>query len=166
MPSLTVSRYKPFSNSSDVGDVARFRLRGKPTGLILQYVCHRTCFGDRTRSTTRRFTEAWRVHAGKMAHGGEDYFLIPKSYHTTTGAVSLSAHAWFVEGDPTKLLRAMKLHDTVEQSPVSGILPSNKGRVAAKYRRTDGVKRFWCVTWSKHKSARAFKPDETVHWRE
>ena len=130
MPStLAVSRYKRFSNASDIGHVASFRLRGKElSGLVLQYVKHRTCFADEP-TKTRRFTEAWRVDRGKIAHGGKDYFLIPRQYHQSSGTVSLSAHAWFVKGDPDELLKALGMADKgVNASPVSGMLPSEKGK--------------------------------------
>ena len=168
MPStLAVSRYKRFSNASDIGHVASFRLRGKElSGLVLQYVKHRTCFADEP-TKTRRFTEAWRVDRGKIAHGGKDYFLIPRQYHQSSGTVSLSAHAWFVKGDPDELLKALGMADKgVNASPVSGMLPSEKGKVPEKYRRSTGVRRNWCVSWSKQPAAKGFKVDQSVHWRD
>ena len=59
----------------------------------------------------------------------------------------------------------MKMHDTEDKSPVSGILPSEQGKVPTEYRRKGGVRRNWCLSWSKHATARGFKPDEIVHWR-
>ena len=162
---LAVSRYTRFSNTTDVGQLARFSVNSKSDGLIVQYVKHKTCFNGR-KSTTRRFTEAWRVQDGVIAHSGCDFFLIPRSYNKTNGGtVSIAAHAWFVRGDPGKLLREMKMHDTEDKSPVSGILPSEQGKVPTEYRRKGGVRRNWCLSWSKHATARGFKPDEIVHWR-
>ena len=162
--SLSVSRYKRFSNATDLGHVATFRVRGEKSGLILQYVSHKTCF-EGEKSKTRKFTEAWKVRAGKIDHGGKDYFLIPRLYYSTAGTVSLSAHAWFLSGDPDKLLKAVGMHDTEGASPVSGALPSERGKVPGEYRRSTGVRRTYCVSWSKRPSARGFKVDETVHWR-
>jgi hypothetical protein len=164
---LSVSRYKAFANSSDVGHVARFRVTGKQRdGLILQYVKHTTCFNADKKQKTRRFTEAWKVRDSVVQYGGKDWFLIPRQYHTSTGVVSLTAHAWFVAGDADKLLAAVGMDDSQGKSPVSGALASERGKVPEKYRRSSGVRRSYCVSWSKHPTARGFKPDEVIHWRD
>ena len=162
---LSVSDYKDYENGTDFGHVAKFKLTGKKqNGLILQYVKHSTCF-DREGPVVRKFTEAWKVKNSKIAHSGKDYFMIPKSYYNSSGTVSLQAHAWFVSGDADELLKQLKMGDKgINASPVSGMLPSEKGKVPAKYRRKGGIKRNWCVSWKRQKSVRKFGFDEVVYW--
>ncbi len=164
---LKISNYKSYRNVNDIGHVAKFSLNGtNNTGVILQYVKHSTCFNNE-KPIIRKFTECWIVNNDKIEHNGKDYFLIPTSYYTTSGTVSLTAEAWFVKGNINTILNDLKMDDNqINSSPVSGMLLSEKGKVPLKYRRKSGVKRVWCVSWSKHRSKKAFDFDQVVHWRE
>ena len=158
MRNLHVSRFRRHRTSEDVGHVATFSVEKPCTGLVCQYVVHMVRFEGQRRAKVRKFTEAWTVRDGKVTPaGGRDYFLLPTTFSTRAGCCSIRAFAWFLPCDPTKVLTELDMLDA--ESPISGVLPSNPGKMPAKYRRTRGIHRAWDAQWDA--SSGPFRPKIT-----
>ena len=61
---LLLTGYVDKRMKNDVGQVAKFSINGKQTGLVLQHVVHTTVLGG--KKMKRNFTEAWIVVNGKI----------------------------------------------------------------------------------------------------
>ena len=143
MNALHIGRYTRSVNRHDIGEKASLRAPGV-TGLIMQEVKHELTHGKK-KPVKCHFTEAWTVRNGKISPAAGDWFLAPKSMHKSPGKIRIDAHMWLLPTkDPDRLRRKMSLEDA--DSAVSGVLPSQPGRVPAKYRRK-GVDRFWQAEW-------------------
>ena len=150
---LQIGKYRKAVNRHDIGEKVNLKAPGF-TGLILQEVKHTLKHGKK-KPEYNHFTEAWTVKHGKITPEPGDWFLAPKSMHKTPGSIKIDAHMWLL---PTKHPDKLKLKLSMEDadSAVSGVLPSQPGRVPKKYRRK-GVDRFWHADWEKAKS-----PDDMV----
>ena len=143
---LTIGPYLGKKVGNSIGQVAAFSV-GKRTGVVLQYVKHTTKLDD--EHSTERFTEAWPVRNGKIKPEGKDYFLTPIQWVLEVdGSIKIDARMWFVEGDPTAIMRACKIkHGQVD---IAGTLPAREGQVPVQYRPNSGsLRRIWSATWKK-----------------
>jgi len=159
---LGVSKFTTVKMKNDVGQVARWVMRGPAKeGVIFQYVEHRYQTSDMKKPMVNKFTECWRVrkhHDVEPGHG-EDYFLVPKSVHKNSGEVCIAARAWFVECDFYGAMQELDMCDP--EVSVSGVLWSNPGQVPSKYQRPGGVCRLWMADWQAVEKASDMRLDVT-----
>ena len=140
---LKIGKYTRAVNRHDIGEKVSLKAPGF-TGLIMQEVKHELKHGKK-KPVHHHFTEAWTVRDGKVSPAPGDWFLAPTSMHKAPGSIRITAHMWLLPTrHPDRLKQAMSLEDA--DSDVSGVLPSQPGRVPSKYRRK-GVDRYWHADW-------------------
>ena len=154
---LSVSPFKTVRRKHDVGQVASWKVQGKPTGAILQYVEHRTYVKGQGQEI-HKFTEAWRVLNGRVLPVKQDFFLIPRAYHDTEGRVNIRAQAWFVPGKFADVMHAAGIDDS--DSEVSGVLASKVGKVPKSLipPTKHMLSRRWRAKWYRSSSKANFNP--------
>ncbi len=143
-PRLYISDYYADGTEEDVGESVTFHVQDAVEGLIIQQVRHRVTMHGHT--DTNVFYECWNVSKkGRISPANTDSFFIPCSYGKQSGSVDIKCKAWFLPCNAHQARRELSLEDA--DSSVSGVLPSENGKVPLEYVRP-GIKRRWRATWT------------------
>ena len=135
----------------------RFTVHGAKSGMIMQYVKHRTTRDGVT--CTVDYTEAWPVKRGAPVPR-DDLFLVPFGFHPSSGSIEVDAVLYFLPGTMEQIRRvAGLLYGSV---PEAGSLRSRPGPPPLAVRPVGTCfHRRWRATWSASCSAKSFAPTYT-----
>ena len=157
-PAITLGPYTPAHQPiQGVGEQVRFAVHGAKTGMIMQYVKHRTTREGVT--CTVDYTEAWPVKRG-VPVPRDDLFLVPFGFHPSSGSIEVDAVLYFLPGKTEQIRRvAGLLYGSV---PEAGSLRSRPGPPPLDARPMGTCfHRRWSATWSASCSAKSFAPTYT-----
>ena len=157
-PAITLGPYTPAHQPiQGVGEQVRFTVNGAKTGMIMQYVKHRTTREGVT--CTVDYTEAWPVKRG-VPVPRDDLFLVPFGFHPSSGSIEVDAVLYFLPGKVEQIRGVAGLR--YGSVPEAGSLRSRPGPPLPAARPAGACfHRRWSATWSASCSAADFAPTYT-----